>query len=221
LNSAKRHREPAVLLTGFAPFAGETINPSWQAVRLLDGSTIEGHRVTVAELPCEFDAVLPALRRVLRKATSAVVIATGVAGGREGISLERVAINVIDARIPDNAGAQPIDVPVIRSGPAAYFSTLPLKASLQALCNADIPAHVSQTAGTYVCNQVFYGLMHALRRRKDTRAGFVHVPWLPDQAKAHQQPGMPLEQMAHALEIIVDTALTAEREPRVAAGAES
>ncbi len=220
MNSAKRHREPAVLLTGFTPFAGETINPSWRAVRLLDGRTIEGHRVTVAELPCEFEASLPTLKSALRETEPRVVIATGVAGGREGISLERVAINVVDARIPDNAGAQPIDVPVIRSGPAAYFSTLPLKASLQALCNADIPAHVSQTAGTYVCNQVFYGLMHALRRRKHTPAGFVHVPWLPDQAKAHQQPGMPLEQMAHALEIIVRTALTTKRDVRVAGGAE-
>jgi pyroglutamyl-peptidase len=221
LNDTTHRREPAVLLTGFRPFAGESINPSWQAVRLLDGKTVAGRHVTVAELPCEFDASLPALRRALRKVRPEVVVATGLAGGREGISLERIAINIIDARIPDNDGAQPIDVPVIRSAPAAYFSTLPLKASLQALRNAGIPAHVSQTAGTYVCNQVFYGLMHALRLRKDTHAGFVHVPWLPDQAKRHGQPGMPVEQMTHALEIIVRTALTAKREPRVAAGAES
>ena len=209
-----------MLLTGFAPFAGETVNPSWQAVRLLDGKTIEDHRVTVAELPCEFDASLPALRRALRTTEPGAVIATGLAGGREGISLERIAINVIDARIPDNAGAQPIDAPVVRAGPAAYFATLPLKASLQALRNADIPAHVSQTAGTYVCNQVFYGLMHALRRRRSTRAGFVHVPWLPDQAKVHRQPGMPLEQMVRALEIIVRTTLTTKHDIRMAGGTE-
>ena len=221
MNNTARRREPTVLLTGFAPFAGEAVNPSWQAVRLLDGMAIEGRYVAVAELPCEFDASLPALRSALRKAQPEVVIATGLAGGREGISLERVAINVIDARIPDNADVQPIDAPVVRAAPVAYFSTLPLKASLQALRKADIPVHLSQTAGTYVCNQVFYGLMHALHRHKNTRAGFVHVPWLPDQAKAHGQPGMPLEQVAHALEIIVRTTLTTKHEPRVTAGAES
>jgi pyroglutamyl-peptidase len=220
LNSIRRHRERLVLLTGFEPFAGETVNPSWQAVRLLDGTRVGGHRVAVAELPCAFAASLPALRRALRKHDPRVVVATGLAGGREGISLERIAINVIDARIPDNAGAQPIDVPVVRTGPAAYFSTLPLKASLQALQADGIPAHVSQTAGTYVCNQVFYGMMHALRRRPATRAGFVHVPWLPDQARAHRQPGMPLEHIVRALEIIVDAALTTRQDRRIPGGNE-
>ena len=210
-----------MLLTGFEPFAGETVNPSWQAVRLLDGTLVEGHRVAVAELPCAFEESLPALRRALRKHEPRVVVATGLAGGREGISLERIAINVVDARIPDNAGAQPIDVPVVRTGPAAYFSTLPVKASLQALLAARIPAHVSQTAGTYVCNQVFYGLMHALRHRPATRAGFVHVPWLPDQARAHRQPGMPLEQTVRALEIIVRTTLATTGDIRITGGREA
>lgn len=214
-----RQRERTVLLTGFAPFGGESINPSWQAVRALEGATIEGHRVAVAELPCEFDASLPALWRAIRRHEPHVAIAVGLAGGRDGISLERVAINVIDARIPDNAGMQPVDVPVLRNGAAAFFSTLPIKAALIELQRAGIPAHVSQTAGTYVCNQVFYALMHVLRRRK-IRAGFVHVPWLPEQATAHGQPGMPLEQITTALEIILRTALTADGDARIAAGAE-
>ena len=221
MNRIERQRERTVLLTGFAPFGGETVNPSWQAVRALGGTTIEAHRVVVAELPCEFDASLPALWRAVRRHEPRVAIAVGLAGGRDGISLERVAINMIDARIPDNAGAQPVDLPVLSSGAAAFFSTLPIKAALQALQHAGIPAHISQTAGTYVCNQVFYALMHALRRRRNTRAGFVHVPWLPEQAAAHGQPGMPLEQMTMALEIIVRTALTAGGDTRIAAGAES
>jgi pyroglutamyl-peptidase len=221
LSRAARPRERTVLLTGFAPFAGEALNPSWQAVHALGGAIIEGHRVVVAELPCEFDASLPALSRALRRHAPHVAIAVGLAGGRDGVSLERVAINVIDARIPDNAGAQPVDVPVLGSGAAAFFSTLPIKAALQELQRAGIPAHVSQTAGTYVCNQVFYALMHALRRRRNVRAGFVHVPWLPEQAAAHAQPGMPLEQMTRALEIIVRTALTTRGDARLAAGTEA
>jgi pyroglutamyl-peptidase len=219
LKRIARQRERTVLLTGFAPFGGESINPSWQAVRALEGATIEGHRVAVAELPCEFDASLPALWRAIRRHEPHVAIAVGLAGGRDGVSLERVAINVIDARIPDNAGMQPVDVPVLRNGAAAFFSTLPIKAALIELQRAGIPVHVSQTAGTYVCNQVFYALMHVLRRRK-IRAGFVHVPWLPEQAAAHGQPGMPLEQITTALEIILRTALTADGDARIAAGAE-
>jgi pyroglutamyl-peptidase len=221
LTATTRQHEPTVLLTGFAPFAGESVNPSWQAARALDGRVIAGYRVTAAELPCAVGESLPALRRALVKAPPRVAIAVGLAGGRDGVSLERVAINLIDARIADNAGQQPIDTPVVRTGPAAYFSTLPLKASLQALTAAGIPAHISQTAGTYVCNQVFYALMHALRYRRPVRAGFVHVPWLPAQAKAHAQPGMQLEQTIRALEIVVRTALTTRRDTRVAGGAEA
>ncbi|MGH8191021.1 MAG: pyroglutamyl-peptidase I [Rhodanobacteraceae bacterium] len=196
-----------MLLTGFAPFGGETINPSWQAVRALDGSEIEGHRISAIELPTEFDASLPTLWHALRRAEPHIAVAVGVAGGRDGISLERVAINLIDARIPDNAGAQPIDVQVLRGGQAAFFATLPVKASLLALQQAGIPAHLSHTAGTYVCNQVFYALMHALRRCRNTRAGFVHLPWLPEQAAQHNEPGMPLDQMQQAIEVIVRTAI--------------
>lgn len=221
MSPARRRHEPAVLLTGFAPFGGETVNPSWQAARALDGSVFGNCRVRAIELPCEFDTSLPALSHALRLTEPRVAIAVGLAGGRDGISLERVAINVIDARIPDNAGAQPVDVPVLHGGVAAFFSTLPLKASLLALREAGIGAQVSQTAGTYVCNQVFYALMHAMRRRRNTRAGFVHVPWLPEQAARHGEPGMALEDMRRALAIIVRCALAARVDVRVAAGAES
>lgn len=213
--------ESIVMLIGFAPFAGEAVNPSWQAVRALDGAVIEGHRVAAVELPTAFDAAVRALRRALRQTKPRVAIAVGLAGGREGISLERVAINVIDARIPDNTGAQPIDVPVVRGGPAAYFTTLPVKAMLAALRDANIAAHVSQTAGTYVCNQVFYALMHAARRNPRLRAGFVHVPYLPDQAMRHAAPSMPLDRIIDALLVILHTALTTRTDARIAGGAEA
>ncbi len=221
MSATALQRKPAVLLTGFAPFAGESMNPSWQAVLALDGTIIEGHRVTAVELPTEFGRAVPELRRALRRLQPRVAICVGLAGGRDGISLERIAINVIDARIPDNAGSQPIDVPVVRNGPAAYFTTLPIKAALASLQREHVPAHVSQTAGTYVCNQVFYALMHATRHRHAMHAGFVHVPWLPDQAERHHAPGLPLEQTRHALEVIVGCALTTRRDATVSGGAEA
>ncbi|MEO6968991.1 MAG: pyroglutamyl-peptidase I [Rhodanobacteraceae bacterium] len=210
-----------ILLTGFAPFAGERVNPSWQAVRALDGKRIANHRVVAVELPTTFDQAPRALRKALREAQPKLAIAVGMAGGRDGISLERVAINVIDARIPDNTGKQPVDSPVVRNGPAAYFSTLPIKAALRELHRAGIRAHVSQTAGTYVCNQVFYVLMHAAKRRRGLRAGFVHVPYLPEQAARHDAPGMPLDEITRALRIVVRTALKTRADLHLGAGAES
>lgn len=210
-----------ILLIGFAPFAGEVVNPSWQAVRTLDGAMIDGHRVVARELPTEFGAALPVLRVALRKTRPCVAIAVGLAGGREGVSLERVAINVIDARIPDNAGAQPIDAPIIKGGPAAYFSTLPIKSALLELQGKGIAAHISQTAGTYVCNQVFYALMHAAKRRRGMRAGLVHVPWLPEQAQRHDEPGMARDDMRRALIAIIGASLHKRGDARVTGGAES
>ncbi len=212
----------AILLTGFTPFGSEDVNPSWEAVRALDGTLIGGHRVHAVRLPTEFGASLPALRAALRSVDPRVAIAVGLAGGRSGLSLERVAINVIDARIPDNAGAQPIDVPVIRGRPAAYFTTLPIKRALLALRDAGLPAHVSQTAGTYVCNQVFYALLDAARRRSGLRAGFVHVPYLPGQGRRLHQPSMPLDDMVRAIGIVARAALTKNpRDTAASAGAES
>ncbi len=208
-------KTPTLLLTGFAPFDGDAVNPSWQAVSRLRGRQLAGHRIAVRELPTEFGAALRMLRKAIREVKPKLVVCVGLAAGRSWISLERVAINVDDARIPDNAGAQPVDLPVVRDGPAAYFSTLPIKAMLAALREADIPAEVSQTAGTFVCNHVFYGLMHALRRRPAVRAGFIHVPY-----PAADRTGFDLEHMSEALRIALRTALTTQRDQRIAAGAE-
>jgi pyroglutamyl-peptidase len=209
-----------VLLTGFAPFGGESLNPSWQAVRALHGRHIGGHRVIARQLPVEFGASLKELRAAIRETKPALVLCVGQAGGRASMSLERVAINVDDARIPDNAGAQPIDSEIVGDGPAAYFTGLPIKAMLAALREAGIPAEVSQTAGTYVCNHVFYGLMHALRNRR-IRGGFVHIPYSPEQAERHPgAPALPIETVVRGLRIALQAALETGADRKLAAGAE-
>ena len=211
---------PQVLLTGFAPFGGETTNPSWQAVAALEGEVIAGHRIRTRCLPVEFGAAIDELRRAIRTTRPALVLCIGQAGGRAAMSLERVAINVDDARIPDNAGARPIDCPVEPRGPAAYFTDLPIKAMLAALREADIPAEVSQTAGTFVCNHVFYGLMHALRRRV-ARGGFIHIPYSPEQALRHPgAPSLDVATVQQGLRLALQVALTTTADAAIAAGAE-
>ncbi|WP_201797449.1 pyroglutamyl-peptidase I [Mizugakiibacter sediminis] len=213
-------RLPCVLLTGFDPFDGEPLNPSWETVHALHGARIAGHRVAAAQLPTEFGRSLVELRRAIAAHRPALVLAVGQAGGRSRISIERVAINVDDARIPDNAGLQPVDRPIVADGPTAYFSTLPIKAMLAALQRAGIPAEISQTAGTYVCNHVFYGLMHQTARRRGVRAGFVHIPYLPEQAVRHRDaPSMAREDVLRALRLLVRVALTTREDARIAAGA--
>jgi pyroglutamyl-peptidase len=211
-------RCPTVLVTGFEPFGGEVLNPSWMAAQALHGRMVAGHRLIAAQLPTAFGAALHALRELLPRYQPALVVGTGQAGGRAAISLERVAINVNDARIADNAGAQPVDTPVVEGGPAAYFTTLPIKAMLGAMLDAGIATEVSQTAGTFVCNHAFYGLMHELAANpalKGTRGGFIHVPWLPAQG----QPSMPLEQIVAGLKAGIERALLTRHDIRRQAGA--
>jgi len=194
---------PVVLLTGFEPFDGATDNPSWEAARALDGETVAGHRIVGVRLPVVFGDALAALREAIARTQPALVVCLGVAAKRSAISIERIAINVDDARIPDNAGNQPFDAPVVAHGPVAYFSTLPIKAMLHALEAAQVPAEISQTAGTYVCNHVFYGLMHELASRPELRGGFIHVPPSAEDA-AH---GMTLATLVDGLRIAITAAL--------------
>lgn len=216
--TARPNTVPTVLLTGFDAFGGDAINPSWLVAQALDGQTIEGHKVLAAQLPTEFAASSQQLAALLRLHKPALVVCLGLAGGRASLSLERIAINVQDARIADNAGVQPIDVPIIKSGAAAYFSTLPIKAMLQALTTAGIPAEVSQTAGTFVCNHVFYVLMHDLKKHRGAaraRGGFVHVPYLPGMGV----PCMSLDDMVHGLRLAIASALVTEQDALLGAGA--
>lgn len=207
----------SVLVTGFDPFGGSAVNPSWDAVQALHGREIAGHRVIGEELPTVFGAALQRLEAALERHRPRLVVCTGQAGGRPAISLERVAINVNDARIPDNAGVQPVDTAIVPGGPTAYFTTLPIKAMLQALLDAGVRAEVSQTAGTFVCNHTFYGLMHLLARPmwQGVRGGLIHVPWLPEQG----QPSMHLDQLVQGLEIAIACALQTGQDIRMEAGA--
>ena len=208
-----------VLLTGFDPFGGDTINPSWEAVSRLHGETIADRQVVAVQLPTTFGGTPRGLRAALRKHTPELVLCVGQAGGRAALSLERVAINVNDARIPDNAGAQPIDTPVVARGPAAYFTTLPIKAMHADLRAAGIPAEISQTAGTFVCNQAFYVLMHALAGSR-VRGGFLHIPYLPEQAEGLLGvPSLDLDTVVTGLRVCIDTALRTRRDRRIGAGA--
>jgi pyroglutamyl-peptidase len=210
---------PRILLTGFDPFGGETINPSWEAARALHGRRIGGYRVVARQIPTEFAASLRLLRAALRETAPAIVLGVGQAGGRAQLSLERVAINLQDARIPDNAGAQPIDESVIAGAPAAYFSTLPLKAMLAALHDAGVPATISHTAGTYVCNHLAYAMLHWTARKRGVRSGFIHIPWLPVQAASrHGASSMALEEMVRGLEIALRVAAVTPRDIRRGAG---
>jgi pyroglutamyl-peptidase len=209
-----------VLLTGFEPFGGGTLNPSGAIARELDGVEIEGHQVCGAVLPCVFGQSVTELKRLLRRQRPALVISLGLANGRSEITPERVAINVDDARIPDNAGRQPIDRPIVRRGPAAYWSTLPIKAIVAELRRQHTPAAVSQTAGTFVCNHVFYALMHELARtRAKVRGGFIHLPAQPEQTKPGE-PALPLRVMRDAVATAIVVSLT-RREVRAAGGRET
>ena len=207
-----------ILLTGFEPFGGETLNPSEEIARQLHGTVIAKHEVSGALLPCVFDEAIKELKRQIRATQPTLVICVGQAGGRSDITPERVAINVDDARIADNAEQQPVDRAIVRGGPVAYWSTLPVKAIVAALRAQQIPASVSQTAGTFVCNHVFYGLMHALSSTKGVRGGFIHVPFLPEQARAGQ-PSLPLETMVAAIGLAIETSLRVRRDVRAAGGA--
>jgi pyroglutamyl-peptidase len=207
-----------ILLTGFDPFGGQPVNPSWLAVQALQGTEIDGHLVVAAQIPTRFGDAAKVLADLLGRHEPDLVVCTGQAGGRSAISLERVAINVNDARIPDNAGAQPVDTPVVPGGPVGYFSTLPIKAMLAALLAEGIRAEVSQTAGTFVCNHLFYALMHQLAtdpRHAHARGGLIHVPWLPQQG----QPSMTLEHVSHGLAVAMRTAIRTHRDVKLQAGA--
>ena len=198
-----------ILLTGFDSFGGQIFNPSWQVAQALHGTQVGGATVTSVCLPCVFGQSLGVLETALAMHRPVLVLALGQAGGRSDFSLERVALNVDDAPTADNAGQQPIDVPVHAGAPAAYFSRLPIKAMVAALRDAGLPASVSQSAGTFVCNHVFFGLMHALRRRPGVRAGFMHVPLLPEQAAAQPagQPSLPLDTLVRGVHLALKTAL--------------
>jgi pyroglutamyl-peptidase len=197
-----------VLLTGFEPFADARANSSWDAVQMLADTWSRPHELVVRRLPVVFGSGGRRLVEHVAAHTPDVVVAVGVAEGRSAVTPERVAVNFRDARIPDNAGRQPIETPCVAGGPAAYFSTLPVTAIVSALKDAGIPAEPSMTAGTYVCNDAFYALQHALAGL-GVSSGFVHVPASPQMELGPDVPTMATGVIARALGIVIDTAVEA------------
>jgi pyroglutamyl-peptidase len=199
------------LVTGFDPFGGEKVNSSLEAMRRLP-SRIERLEITTAELPTSYARSFGTLENAITRVQPAIVLCIGEAGDRPALCVERVAINVQDARIADNDGAVPMDVPVVVGGPAAYFATLPVKDAAAALQSAGLPAEVSNSAGTFVCNHVFYSLMHfAATRGHGFRGGLLHVPRLPQQQAEHEDHAscMPLDDIVRGVRIVLEVAATA------------
>ena len=212
----KEHNMRKVLITGFDPFGNETINPSYEAVKRLK-DRIDDAEIIKAMLPTVFYESQKQLRALMREHQPDIVICVGQAGGRQGISIERVAINLDDARIPDNIGQAPIDETINPKGKNAYFSNLPIKHMLHALNQASIDANISNSAGTFVCNHVLYTLLDVIEQKDlDVKGGFIHVPYIPSQTKT--QASMPLDEIVKALEIIVVTALQQEEDLKISGG---
>jgi len=195
-----------VLLTGFEPFGGDASNPSGEAVRLVAAEWTGPETLVIAVLPVTFVGAAEQLAKLIEEHSPDVVIATGLAGGRSALSVERIAVNLVDARIPDNDGAQPVDEPSIDGGPTAHLTSLPAKAIVRDLAARGIPSELSHSAGTFVCNHTFYVATDAAARRGGMRAGFIHVPWDEGRGPAGS-PTLPLEDIAAGLSIAVRTTL--------------
>ena len=191
-----------IIVTGFDPFGGETINPSIECVKAL--LEIEGVELIRLELPTVFKESAKRLNEVINDVKPDAVLSVGQAGGRAGITMERIAINVDDARIPDNISQQPIDEAIQLDGEAAYFTTLPIKRIVKAIREAGIPAEVSNSAGTFVCNHIMYqALFAATKADKPFKAGFMHIPFIPEQTT--DKPSLPLEESTKAVQIAIET----------------
>ncbi|NNC13244.1 pyroglutamyl-peptidase I [Planctomonas sp. JC2975] len=205
-----------VLLTGFEPFGSDAVNPSGDAVRLVASRWRGPERLVTDILPVAFRGSVERLTELIETNEPDVVIATGLAGGRSKVSVERVGVNLIDARIPDNDGDQPVDVPSLADAQAAVFASLPVKAIVRDIAAAGIPVALSLSAGSYVCNHV---LVHAASwaQGSDRRAGFIHVPWAVGQA-TNGEPELPLDDLARAIEIAVRTTLSTRADIDTAGG---
>jgi len=193
-----------ILITGFDPFGGENINPALEAVKKLP-DTILGQEVIKIEIPTVFRKSLEKIEENIEKHNPDVVISVGQAGGRFGVTPERVAINMDDARIKDNEGNQPIDISIYEDGEAAYFSNLPIKAMVKEMTDNGIPASVSNSAGTFVCNHVMYGILYLVDKKyPNIRGGFIHVPYIPSQVTTKPNtPSMSIDDISKGLELSI------------------
>ncbi len=212
--------EPVVLVTGFEPFNGERINASWEVCDRLSRS-IGGMRLETCRVPCEFRRAIEVVAAAIERHRPAMVVSLGQAGGRAHLSVERVAINVDDARANDNAGSAPIDEAIAPDGPAAYFATLPIKAMVAAMRAAGVPAEVSNSAGTYVCNHLMYGVLHFIAASgASVRAGFIHLPYAEEQVLDKPAiAGTAIATMARGVEAAIAAAAEYRSDLKVAGGA--
>ena len=188
-----------LLITGFDPFGGETINPAWEAVKLLP-DRIADFRLCKLQIPTIFGKAAEEVLKAAENEKPDIILCIGQAGGREAVTPERIAVNIRDARIPDNAGRMPQGAFVIEGAPAAYFATVPVKQMTEAILSKGIPGKVSNTAGTFVCNETLYRLLHHYEGTR-TRVGFIHVPYLPEQGT----PSLPMEQTTTALQAAIES----------------
>ena len=209
-----------VLITGFDPFGGEPINPALEAVKLLP-DTISGAEIIKLEIPTVFRKSLAKIEEAIEIHNPDIVISVGQAGGRFGITPERVAINLDDARIKDNEGNQPLDITIYEDGQPAYFSNLPIKAMVNEIKEAGLPAAVSNTAGTFVCNHVMYGVLHMIHTDyPNMRGGFIHVPYIPAQVTSKaNMPSMSQADITKGLALCIEAATTHTEDLHIAAGA--
>ena len=199
-----------LLLTAFEPFGGESLNSSFQAARRISDMSFRDALVQVIELPVDRHLAVERALEALRKDSPDVVVMLGEAGGRYRVNPERVAVNIDDFRIPDNAGNKPSDEPIVQGGPVAYFSTLPIRAITERLVEARIPAAISNSAGTFLCNRLFYSVMHAIASEgRATKAGFIHLPFLHEQTipKQVDQPGLSLESLVEGVRLAIEASL--------------
>ncbi len=200
-----KHRK-LILLSGFEPFGGEKINPSWEAVKTFEGTIIGDYLVKTLRLPVSFEKAKNEVCRVLKDTNPDFYIAFGQAGGITRIQLERIGLNLMDARIPDNDGYKPKDSSIFENAPLAYKSTIDLDRIKKALMNAKIPVKISNHAGTYVCNLVLFTALHcASKYNLKTKVGFVHVPFIFEQTLGRDSPAFPLEYVIKAIRIILET----------------
>lgn len=190
-----------LLITGFEPFGGEKINPSWEAVKLLP-NVIGDFELIKTEVPVVFEKAADLIIKKADEIKPDAVICVGQAGGRTGITPEMVAVNLRFASIPDNEGNQPKDEPCIPGGENAYFATLPVRKMAEAVSSFGIPCSVSYSAGTYVCNDLIYHVLHHFTKT-ETKACFIHVPFIPEQTK--DKPSMELETIAKALKTAIES----------------
>lgn len=196
-----------VMITGFDPFGGEKINPAWEGVRRVEN--LDNITLVKVEIPTVFKKSIEVLRENIIKENPDIILCVGQAGGISDIRIERIGINIDDARIADNMGNQPIDEVIFKDGENAYFSNIPIKLIVDELKKEGIPASVSNSAGTFVCNHILYGLMYLIDKEfNNIRGGFIHVPFIPSQVVDRpKHSSMSLENISRAIEVAIKTSV--------------